>query len=94
MSKKRSQLIREYLDENYEGAIILEPQGLDDAIIGISDEGRVVYSYNKLLKAFMKHEGMTYEEAIEWVEYNTMRSLPYMGQQAPVIVVSISELIS
>ena len=33
----------------------------------------------------MKEEGWSVEDAIDWVEYNTVRSLPYMGHGAPVI---------
>ena len=29
---------------------------------------------------------MTREEAIEWVEYNVERALPYYGKTAPVIL--------
>ena len=36
------------LDHGWEGAI-LEPEYLDDAIIGISHDDRVVYSYSKLV---------------------------------------------
>ena len=32
-----------------------------------------------------------YEEAIEWIEYNTIRALPYMGNKAPIIVKELPE---
>ena len=34
----------------------------------------------------MEHDGMSIEEATEFVEFNTIRALPYMGPMAPVIV--------
>lgn len=29
---------------------------------------------------------MDYEEALEFIEYNTLRALPYMGNDAPIIL--------
>jgi hypothetical protein len=31
-------------------------------------------------------------EAIEWIEYNTIRALPYMGPEAPIIVYPLMEV--
>ena len=53
-----------------EGALILH--GLNDAIAGASDCGRLIYDYNKTVKIFMERDGMTTEEAIEWIDYNVM----------------------
>ena len=46
--------------------------GLEDAIAGESDCGRLIYDYNKTVKGFMDRDGMTQDEAIEWVDYNVM----------------------
>ena len=45
---------------------------LDDAIAGESDCGRLIYDYNKTVKVFIDRDGMTQDEAIEWVDYNVM----------------------
>ena len=50
-------------------AIVLH--GLNDAIAGASDCGRLIYDYKKVISIYEK-EGMTQEEAIEWVDYNVM----------------------
>lgn len=78
--------IREYLREYEIDAAILEPEGLDKAIVGISHDGCLIYSYSLLVKAFMDTEGMSVDDAIEWIEYNTIRAIPYMGYNAPVIM--------
>ncbi len=57
-----------------EGALILD--GLNDAIAGSSDCGRLIYDYQKMLDLFMKRENWTEEEAVEWVEYNVMGVQP------------------
>ena len=62
------------------------------AIVGIdSNNGRVVYSRYKLVTAFMS-EGMTEEEALEWISYNIDRSLPYQGEHAPIIMDEVLEV--
>lgn len=34
---------------------------------------------------------MTDEEAIEWIDYNTIRAIPYMGEKAPIVMYSLPE---
>lgn len=58
---------------------------LNPAIVGFSHDNRVIYDYKKIVQVFMERDGMTEEEAIEFTEFNTMRTLPYMGKQ-PVIL--------
>lgn len=29
---------------------------------------------------------MTEEEAVEFIDYNTFRAMPYMGEKAPIVV--------
>lgn len=69
------------LESGYEGAVILRNYDYDyeTAVIGVNTEGRVVYSFEKMVKYLIDNEKMTEEEAIEWIEYNTIRALPYMG---------------
>ena len=52
-----------------DGALILD--GLDDAIAGESDCGRLIYDYNKMLRIFIR-QGMDYEGAEEWIGHNVM----------------------
>lgn len=84
--------LKEYLSERYgDEIVILEPEYYDEGIVGNDQDGRLIYSYEKLAEALMKHDGMSYEEAIEWIDYNTLRAIPYMGEFAPIIMFSIDE---
>ena len=58
------------------------------AILGLTgDDNHVVYSYNKLVDAMMKENPEWSEtDAIEWIDVNTLRAIPYMGQYAPMII--------
>ena len=59
------------------------------AIIGLArDKSHVVYSYEKLVKCFMKVNNWSWDEAVEWVDYNVERALPYYGTGAPKILMN------
>ena len=59
------------------------------AIIGIArDKSHVVYSLEKLAECFMKVNNWTWDEAIEWIEYDVERALPYYGEHAPLILMN------
>ena len=74
------------IDAGYEDVIILSSYSYDDALIGVTDENRAVYSYEKMIDWLCNEENMTEEEATEWVNYNTIRSLPYAGGKGPIVV--------
>ena len=57
-------------------------KGLDSAIIGHSDCGRLVYSYDGILSHFEK-DGMNSGDAMEWVDFNV---LPMTGQGAGFVL--------
>ena len=74
------------LDAGYEGIKYLTNYTYDDALVGVSEDGRAIYDYDKMIKWLMEEEDWNYEEAAEWVDYNTIRALPYMGNDAPIIM--------
>lgn len=77
------------LDAGYEDVVIFKDEGYDDALIGISEDGRAIYDFDLMVEWLMKVDGITSEEAMEWIEYNTIRSLPYAGPSAPIIMYRI-----
>lgn len=75
--------IREMLPEN---SIVLDNPSFDNSIIGVaSGSGRVIYNYDKMIEEFMKDNNVRDIDAIDWIEYNTIRALQYMGENAPII---------
>lgn len=71
-------------------AVVLEPSHLDSAIIG-EVQGRLVYDYEGLAQSYLSENGGTYEEWLEFVDFNTLRALPYLGETAPLVVTSAEE---
>lgn len=74
------------LEAGYEDILFFTNYSYDDALIGVSHDGKAIYNYEKMIEWLMKEEGWTDNEAVEWIECNTVRALPYMGEGAPVIM--------
>lgn len=74
------------VDMGHEDVTVFRNPDYDEAIIGITTDNRVVYSYSKMVESLMaESEDMSYEEASEFIDYNTIRALPYI-ENAPVIM--------
>lgn len=74
------------LENGYEDVKYLTNYSYDTALIGISDDNRAIYDFDKMIEWLIEEEEMTDEEAIEWIEYNTIRAIPYMEEDAPIIM--------
>ena len=69
-----------------EDAIVFDNMSYDGSIVGVTTDGRVVYDYDKMIEELMEDEGWSYEEAIDWIDYNTV---PCTGKNAPIIMYPI-----
>lgn len=88
--KGREELKRWLMDHDFSDTVILESPDYFSAIIGISDDGRLVYSYRKMVNFLVDTDDMSEDEAIEFIDYNTVNALPYMGEKAPIIMQDIN----
>lgn len=82
-----------------DGTVILEDwDTFKRGVVGISEDRRhIIYGYDALVKAlsdsYKKTEPDLSDEelntmAIDWIEYNTIRSIPYMPTgYEPIIIV-------
>ena len=39
-----------------------------------------------MIKVLMERDGMEYDEAMEYIDYNCVRAIPYYGEMSPIIV--------
>ena len=76
-------------DELPEDAIVFDNMSYDGSIIGVTTDDRVEYSYDKMVEELMQDEEWSYEDAVEWIDYNTIRALPYAGPNGPIIMYPI-----
>jgi hypothetical protein len=70
---------------------MLKADGLDEAIIGQAlvwlgneREEVLVYSCEKIMEILMARDGMSQEEAYEFIQFNIEGA--YMGKQTPIFV--------
>jgi hypothetical protein len=83
MTREEIDKLIEALCQAETGAIILEPQSaFNGGIVGY-DGTRLIYEYFATLTSMLSEYGA--EGALDWFSYNTLRSLPYMGDKAPIV---------
>lgn len=81
----------EYLKaQGHEETVFFENPSFVKAITGITDSEQLIYDYDLMIEAAMEEEGWTAEESIEWIEYNAIRSIPYMGKYHPIVSLPIN----
>ena len=74
------------VDLGYEDSIVLENPDYASAVVGVDSNGRVIYDFNLMVDHLVKKDGISSEEAIEFIEYNTIRALLYAGEKCPIIM--------
>lgn len=70
--------------QGYEETILFENPDYSTAFIGISQDDRAIYDYEEMVKHLIKTDNMKYDDAVEFIEYNTIRSLPYI-ENSPIV---------
>ena len=54
-------------------AIRIEPaEWFDDAIIGTSKDGFLIYSYYRLVQVHMRYMNESEDDSAEWIDYNVL----------------------
>ena len=71
--------------------IVFDNPAFDNSIIGITTDGQAVYDYNKMVVELMCDENISEQEAIDWIEFNTLRAIPYAGDMAPIVIFTFKE---
>ena len=71
-------------DKGYEDVVVFENEDYDGCIVGVTTNNEAVYSKSKMIEWYMKQYHCSEEEALEWIEYNTERSIGFEG--SPIIL--------
>lgn len=78
---------RQNLSDQYPDLLVMDPDYLDDAIIGVATRiglEAVCYSEEKVIELLMQHDGMEYEEAVEYMEFNMKGA--WVGDSTPIFL--------
>ena len=91
----KTEIIDNFADRNYDEKI-LRADGLDKACVGWTDSWnghnrniRLVYDVGQVIKIFQERDGMSYEDAVEFYDYNVAGA--YVGESTPIFVNSIED---
>lgn len=74
------------LDNNLEGSSYFTNPNFASAIVGSTEDGNIVYSYDEMITSMATDDRISVEEAQEWIDYNTLRTIPYMPNPKPIII--------
>ena len=88
-----SNVLREQINEAFKqmDETVLLMDGFDEAFIGfsqrINESILAVYSWEKMMSVCIYRDGMTEEEAEEYISFNCIGA--WVGEQTPIIVMPI-----
>jgi len=89
MSLSLRKKINQYLNDLEKKVILMD--GFDEALIGFSQRINepllAVYSWEKMVNVCVARDGMSREEALEYIEYNCIGA--WIGNQTPIIVMPL-----
>lgn len=84
INKERREVIAAVSPE----AILFENPSFDHSIIGLTSAGAVVYDLEKMIDELANDDSISADEAYEFIDYNTLRSLGYATLEgiAPIVI--------
>lgn len=87
MSKLRTEddvknIIEEY---GYEDVLIFSNPSYASAFVGVSESNRAIYDYNEMIEFLCENDKINELDAIDFIEFNTLRALPYY-ENSPIVI--------
>lgn len=74
-------------DAGYDGSVVFDNPEYDEAIIGATSNGKIVYDYDKMIECLVKR-GVSEADAVDFISYNTLRALDYQPD-GPIVMFGI-----
>jgi hypothetical protein len=86
MKPKDIKRFRDWASRFNDGALLAD--GFEDAILGVAERCSmaplVVYDVGKCIDILMQRDGMTYDDALEFFEFNTLGA--WFGEYTPLFL--------
>lgn len=87
-NSKRELLVASGLEES----IVFRNPDYEDAIVGYDIvDNRVIYDYDLMAESLVKEYGITLDEAVDIINYDTIGSLCCMGEKKPIILKKLED---
>lgn len=74
-------------------APVVVMDGYDDAVIGITLDNRLIYSLDKIRQMLMSVDGMTQEDAEDYISYNIVGSIDPNDDSFPILAYDLNVFI-
>lgn len=85
--------LKQILDDNgYGSTVLFENPDYADALVGVTTSGRAVYDYGRMIDCLIA-DGMTPQDAVEFIDYNSVGSL-HDGSDLPVVMHGLSDMLA
>ena len=69
-----------------EEVMLLDDEAFNESLVGVTHDMRAVYDYELMAKEYAEHNGIDLIEAMDHIDSNIIRSLPYLGDKAPIVM--------
>lgn len=76
------------LEMGFEDVVIFDNPSYDTAFIGVTNNNQAVYDYEKMIEYLVTTDDMTYEEAADFISYNSSYSY---REEYPLILYSYED---
>lgn len=76
----------DYAKENNIEIKLFDNPSYPNSIIGLTIDNRAIYDMEQMIVDLMEEDKISYIDALEFIEYNTIRALPYIGGDVPIIL--------
>ena len=77
--------VENYAKDREIDIVLFSNPSYKNSIIGISKDNRVIYDYELMIQDLIEEDGISYTDAVDFIEYNTIRALSYY-ENAPIIL--------
>lgn len=83
MKEETKRLLSEW---NLDEAIVFDNPSYETVIVGYDiHTNRIIYDYERMIDYLVENEQMSEEEAVEFIDFNTIHSLDYI-ENHPIIL--------
>lgn len=76
---------QELIDNGHVDVVVFENPDFDGCLVGVTTDERAVYSLSQMVNWFSENNKCSDDESLEFIEYNTLRALPYQ-ENAPIVI--------
>lgn len=81
--------VEEFLNGDPDREVILYSNpSYEGALVGVTTDDRAVYSFDKMVESLMAEDNISEEEALEFIDYNTLGA--YIDPKQPIVIFDIN----